>query len=70
MAIAQRYVPSLDRSLSRFMAAPSSSRPDLHLGGLDLFERIGGNCIYLHGEGGETHSRTTTGRWLRDRTRN
>jgi aryl-alcohol dehydrogenase-like predicted oxidoreductase len=69
MAIARCFVPSLNRSLSRFMAAASSSQPDSHIAGLDLFERLGGNCIYLHGEGGETHSREATGRWLRERRR-
>ena len=29
--------------------------------------RLGGNCIHLHGEGGETHTRDATGRWLQRR---
>jgi aryl-alcohol dehydrogenase-like predicted oxidoreductase len=64
MAIARSFVAPLNRSLSRLVANPSSGHPDAHVAGLDLFESLGGNCLYLHGEGGETHSREATGRWL------
>ena len=60
-------VPTTDWRLSRFMANPSSSAPESHWAGLDAYHRLGGNCIYVHGEGGETHTRETTGRWLRER---
>src|SRR5262249_42283259 len=33
----------------------------------ERYFQLGGNCLYLHGEGEETHSRKTTGRWLRER---
>jgi aryl-alcohol dehydrogenase-like predicted oxidoreductase len=49
------------------MANPSSAQPQTHIPALDEYHLLGGNCLYLHGEGGETHSRITTGRWLRDR---
>ncbi len=61
------YVSSLNRHLSRLVANPSSSGPNTHETGLDAYRESGGNCIYLHGEGGETHSREATARWLRDR---
>lgn len=53
--------------LSRLMAHPSSAQAETHFAGLDLYRQLGGNCIYLHGEGGETHSRQAAGRWLRER---
>ena len=58
-------VPSLGRSLSNLMCAPSSSDADTHEAGLDEYHRLGGNAIHLHGEGGETHSRRAAGDWLR-----
>jgi aryl-alcohol dehydrogenase-like predicted oxidoreductase len=64
MGFADTLVPSVGRRLSRLMAAPSSAQPDTHFAGLDAYQRLGGNSIYLHGEGGETHSREATGRWL------
>jgi aryl-alcohol dehydrogenase-like predicted oxidoreductase len=57
--------PSLGFDLSNIMACPSSAEPDTHRTGLDEFRRLGGNCLHLHGEGGETHSRRATGEWLR-----
>jgi hypothetical protein len=60
-------VPSLRRSLSNVMACPSSAEPDSHQAGLEEYYRLGGNCIHLHGEGGETHSRRAVGKWLRER---
>src|SRR5579872_7353341 len=69
MAITNVQVPSLGRRLSRLMANPSSALPDTHIAGLDAYHQMGGNCIYLHGEGGETHSREATGQWLRERGR-
>jgi len=58
-------IAGFEKSLSVLMAAPSSGHPETHREGLDAFRRSGGNCIHLHGEGGETHSRTATGEWLR-----
>src|SRR5437763_1862276 len=46
------------------MAHPSSADPDTHERGLDTYRRLGGNCIHLHGEGDEQHSRRATGEWL------
>jgi aryl-alcohol dehydrogenase-like predicted oxidoreductase len=60
-------VPSLRRTLSNVMACPSSAEPDSHQSGLEEFHRLGGNCIHLHGEGGETHSRQAVGQWLERR---
>lgn len=57
-------VPSLGRRLTNLMAAPSSAEPETHKAGLDAYRRLGGNCIHLHGEGGETHSRRAVGDWL------
>lgn len=65
--IAKFHYSSLGRDLSRLMANPSSANPETHVAGSDLYHRLGGNCLYLHGEGDETHSRQTTGRWLRER---
>jgi aryl-alcohol dehydrogenase-like predicted oxidoreductase len=65
MPLRQIYVPSLRRSLSNLMGAPSSSKADTHEAGLDAYHRLGGNAIHLHGEGGEIHSRRMTGDWLR-----
>ncbi|HVZ30625.1 MAG TPA: aldo/keto reductase [Asticcacaulis sp.] len=47
------------------MASLSSAESESHERGLDLFRRLGGNCLHVHGEGGETHSRIALGRWLR-----
>jgi len=48
------------------MAHPSSSQAASHEAGLAKYRHLGGDCIHLHGEGGgETHSRYTTGQWLR-----
>jgi aryl-alcohol dehydrogenase-like predicted oxidoreductase len=49
------------------MAHPSSAEPDTHEAALDEYLRLGGNCLHLHGEGGETHSRQAAGRWLRSK---
>jgi aryl-alcohol dehydrogenase-like predicted oxidoreductase len=46
------------------MAHPSSADPETHELALDEYARRGGNCIHIHGEGGETHTRRATGRWL------
>jgi 1-deoxyxylulose-5-phosphate synthase len=46
------------------MAHPSSADADTHQFALDEYVRLGGNCIHLHGEGGEVHSRLATGQWL------
>jgi aryl-alcohol dehydrogenase-like predicted oxidoreductase len=67
MPIRRLTVPSLGRSLSNLMAAPSSAEPATHEAGQDAYHRMGGNCLHLHGEGGETHSRSATGDWLRTR---
>jgi len=56
-------VPGLGR-LSNVMAHPSSGESDSHEAGLDEFFRLGGNCLHLHGEDGEVHSRRAAGRWL------
>ena len=65
MALRQVYVPSLDRRLSNLMAGLSSSAPQTHEAGLDAFYALGGNCLHLHGEGGEMHSRQAAGEWLK-----
>lgn len=67
MAFRHAEVPSLGPSLSNIMLYPSSAAASMHAAGLDKYRRLGGNCIHLHGEGGETHSRAATGGWLRDR---
>src|SRR5690242_13087222 len=64
MPLRQIEILALNRSISCLMAAPSSAEPGTHAAGLDRYRAIGGNCIHLHGEGGETHSRTATGRWI------
>lgn len=64
MALKQIEIPSLNRSISCLMAAPSSAEPGTHEQGLDRYRVLGGNCLHLHGEGGETHSRIATGKWL------
>jgi aryl-alcohol dehydrogenase-like predicted oxidoreductase len=64
MPLRQIEVPQFGRRLSNIMACPSSAVAESHLPGLELFHKLGGNCIHLHGEGGETHSRTATGEWL------
>jgi aryl-alcohol dehydrogenase-like predicted oxidoreductase len=66
MPFRQIEVPSLGSALSNIEAAPSSGEPDTHLPGLDAYRELGGNCLHLHGEGGETHSRRTAGEWLRE----
>src|SRR5215813_12490102 len=50
-----------------FMAHPSSAEADTYERGLDEYRRLGGNCIHLPGEGGETHSRRPTGQRLESR---
>jgi aryl-alcohol dehydrogenase-like predicted oxidoreductase len=60
----QVAIPSLRRSVSCLMAHPSSAEAESHEPGLEKYRALGGNCIYLHGEGGETHSREAVGRWL------
>lgn len=67
MPFRQIDVPSLDRRLSNVMGCLSSARPESHEAGLEAYHRLGGNCLHLHGEGGETHSRVAAGRWLRER---
>src|SRR3954468_2329521 len=64
MAIRLIDIPSLGRRLANLMAGPSSADPDQHDAGLDAYLRMGGNCLHLHGEGGETHSRRSAGAWL------
>src|SRR4051794_3782859 len=64
MAIRLIDIPSLGRRLANLMAGPSSADPDQHDAGLDAYLRMGGNCLHLHGEGGETHSRRAGGAWL------
>ena len=59
--------PTLKRVLSNIMAHPSSADPEACEMALDEYARLGGNCIHLHGEGGETHTRRATGRWLQER---
>src|SRR5262245_55053334 len=49
------------------MACPASAEPGSHRVGLEKYYRLGGNCIHLHGEGGETHSREAVGQWLQER---
>lgn len=58
-------VASLGNSLSNVMAGPSSAERHTHEPGLEEYRRLGGNCLHLHGEGGETHSRRFAGEWLR-----
>lgn len=60
-------VPSLGRSPSVVMAHPSSADEATHGPGLDAYRKLGGNCLHLHCEGGETHSRRAAGEWLRER---
>src|SRR5580704_2901240 len=67
MSFRQIKVPTLKRTLSNVMAHPSSADPEAHERGLDEYRLHGGNCIQFHGEGGETHSRDATGRWLQER---
>ena len=62
----QVEVPICSKHLSVLMAAPSSAQPGTHIAGLDAYHRLGGNCLHLHGEGGETHSKRTAGVWLND----
>jgi 1-deoxyxylulose-5-phosphate synthase len=65
MSLRQIYLSPLRRNLSVFMIDPSSS-PDVdYEAGLQAFQRMGGNAIHLHGEGGEINSRQATGKWLR-----
>jgi aryl-alcohol dehydrogenase-like predicted oxidoreductase len=64
MPFRQISIPSLGRSLSNVMAGLSSAEPESHETGLDAFRKLGGNAVHVHGEGGETHSRTALGRWL------
>ena len=60
------FCPSFGMSLSNIMASPSSSGTvEEHLSLLDKYLALGGNCLHLHGEGGETHGREATGKWLR-----
>jgi aryl-alcohol dehydrogenase-like predicted oxidoreductase len=65
MPFRQIDIPLLGRRLSSVMAFPSSAADGTHELGLDEYRRLGGNCIHLHGEGDETHSRRATGEWLR-----
>ncbi|MFO1496932.1 MAG: aldo/keto reductase [Verrucomicrobiota bacterium] len=65
MPLRQIDIPGLRASLTNVMACPSSAAPDWHQAGLDHFHQLGGNCIHLHGEGGETHSRRGVGQWLK-----
>ena len=46
------------------MACPSSAEPESHEPGLEAYRELG-NCIHVHGEGGETHSRQAVGQWLK-----
>ncbi len=64
MPLACIRIPSMGCEVSRLVGNPSSADPRTHHAGLDAFHRGGGNAIYLHGEGEETHSRIETGRWL------
>lgn len=66
MPYRQVNIPSFGRTLSNLMGAPSSSQHGGHEAGLDAFRELGGNCLHLHGEGGETESKEATGKWLRD----
>jgi aryl-alcohol dehydrogenase-like predicted oxidoreductase len=68
MPFRQIELPTLKRTLSNVMAHPSSANPETHEGGLNEYVRLGGNCIHLHGEGGEVHTRRVTGRWLQQRS--
>lgn len=62
------YSQSLNRHLSSVMAAPASMDAERELGALlDEYRTLGGDCLHLHGEGGETRSREATGRWIRKR---
>jgi len=64
MSFRQLNVPSLGRTLSNVMACPSSAEPESHEPGLEAYRELG-NCIHVHGEGGETHSRQAVGQWLK-----
>jgi 1-deoxyxylulose-5-phosphate synthase len=68
MAFRQIEIPALGRRLSNVMAHPSSAAADRHERGLDEYHRLGGNCLHLHGEGGEVHSRRAAGQWLERRS--
>ena len=65
MSFRQIEVPALKRTLSSIMAHASSAHFEELQRSLDEYVRLGGNCIHLHGEGGETHTRNATGQWLR-----
>ena len=65
MALRRIKLPGCDFPLSVLMGAPSSANFETHAKGLEAFRQLGGNCIHLHGEGGETHSRQFVGDWLR-----
>ena len=67
MQLPQIELPSLGRSLSVFMAAPSFAEADTCAADLNIFHQRGGNALHLHGEGGETQSRRAVGAWLRER---
>ncbi len=70
MAFRQIEIPTLGRRLSGVMAHPSSAADaDTHKLALDEYRRLGGNCIHLHGEGGERHTRRAAGQWLRSHDR-
>lgn len=60
-------IPAFGRMMSNIMAHPSSSDTETNEPALDEYFRLGGNCIHLHGEGGESHTRRSTGQWLKRR---
>ena len=60
-------LPTFGRELCVVMAAPASSQYDSLEPRLDAFRALGGNCLHIHGEGGETQSRIETGKWICER---
>jgi aryl-alcohol dehydrogenase-like predicted oxidoreductase len=67
MGFREIEVRSLGRKLSNVMAHPASASGYAQAQGLEKYAQMGGNCIHLHGEGGEVDSRRATGDWLEDR---
>ena len=64
MPFRQIELPGVGRRVSNVMGALSSSDARSREVGLEDYYRRGGNCLHLHGEGGETHSRIAVGKRL------
>ena len=65
MSQRQIELHSLGRSLSVFMAHPSSHEGETYAASLNTYHQQGGNALHLHGEGDEIQSRKAAGDWLR-----